>query len=672
MSVSSQIDLWMGPLETFKSIPHLGRLIEQLRWSGLSLETLIAPAFLVPEMYNPTALIKAYDHDISIAQMKSMTILGSLRIGSGPIIKEIAEKKGGQQYLIALNAMKSILAPVTVGTLFKLLINEMDHTTARRLDINTTLKTLNLATCLRIQSIVVKEMTKLLGCFDELLCGEVDFDNLVVWIRQLAKSKDPLRLPVGGKQTEIAVAMLTWALLDGTVTVHDGSGRTKHVLGDNHATRPRLELFKSSDFPTSAVEPSARWISSQFPYGIRSFAAQHVLGSLYMPAGRWADALLQQLDRSDPEVLLENIEAAWSCISHLISVRVDRALYDVLCQLDQWFLDHDSIVVPCEANHSCAVLIELFRNGKQAEICQLINSNRENFRRSYGPRCYWGNGRYRSVNSQDGLLLVAITLKAIEANVGGRFTVSTNLDLCVKSCDCWLTGDIIPTGRDSNRFNHFYELVTGLVPPPSCTTNTPVLVGMAGIVIYNDYDFSTDPHSILYCKVAEGAAYIDDELVEFVASTPAMQCICDSQAVKGQMLPLDLTPTKLNMEFSRGTNKDGEFNLEVVVEGSNGRHFLNTRNGLALWPNLVFALPPSLHPEREPSIKVTSPVCLPDLTRARRRVAAAFQNHQGRCIACRCCDTHEVVFLLVECGTSDGRPTYEYIARNTSITHIVY
>lgn len=668
MSVSSQIDLWMGPLESFKSIPHLGRLIEQLRWSGLSLETLIAPAFLVPEMVNPSVLINAYEHDISIAQMRSMTILGSLRIGSGPIIKEIAEKKGGQQYLIALNAIKSILAPVTAGTLFKLLINEMDHTTARRLDISTTLKTLNLATCLRIQSMVVKEMTKLLGCFDKLIYGEVDLDNLVVWIRQLAKSKDPLRLPVGEKQTEIAVAMLTWALLDGTVTVFDGSGRAKHVLGGNHATRPRLELFKSSDFPTSAIEPSARWISSQFPYGIRSFAAQNVLGSLCMPAGRWADALLQQLDRSDPEALLENIEAAWSCISHLISERVDRALYDVLVQLDQWFRDHDSIAVPCEANHSCAVLIELFRSGKQAEMCQLISSNRESFRRSYGPRCYWGNGRYRSVTSQDGLLLVAIVLKAIEANVGGRFSVSTNLDLCVKSCDRWLTGHIIPTGRDGNRFNHFYELVTGLVPPPSCILDTPVLVGVAGTVVYNDYDFSTDPHSMRYCKVSEGAAYIDDELVEFVASTSAKKCICDSQAVKGKMLPLDLTPTELNVVFSRGINKDGEFNLEVAVEGSNGRHFLNTRNGLALWPNLVFALPPSSHPDHEPSITVTSPVCLPDPIRAGRRVAAAFQNHQGRCVACCCCGTHETVFLLV----SDERLTYEYIARNTSIAHIVY
>ena len=309
MSVSSQIDLWMGPLESFKLIPQLGRLFEQVRWSGLSFETLIAPAFLIPEMFNPSVLVKAYEFDISIAQMKSMTILGSLRIGSGPIIKEIAEKKGGQQYLIALNVMKSILAPVTAGTLFKLLINEMDRTTARRLDISTTLKTLNQATCLRVQSIVENEMTKLMGCFDELLCGKVDFDHFVVWIRRLAKSKDSLRLPVGGEQTEIAVAMLAWALLDATVTVFDGSGRIKHVLGDNHATRPRLELFKSSEFPTSAIEPSGRWISSQFPYGIRPFAAQSILGSLYMPAGRWADALLQQLDRSDPKVQSENIEA---------------------------------------------------------------------------------------------------------------------------------------------------------------------------------------------------------------------------------------------------------------------------------------------------------------------------------------------------------------------------
>lgn len=94
MSVSSQIDLWMGPLESFKLIPQLGRLFKQVRWSGLSFETLIAPAFLIPEMFNPSVLVKAYEFDISIAQMKSMTILGSLRIGSGPIIKEIRREEG--------------------------------------------------------------------------------------------------------------------------------------------------------------------------------------------------------------------------------------------------------------------------------------------------------------------------------------------------------------------------------------------------------------------------------------------------------------------------------------------------------------------------------------------------------------------------------------------------
>ena len=356
-----------------------------------------------------------------------------------------------------------------------------------------------------------------------------------------------------------------------------------------------------------------------------------------------------------------------------MSESTDRALYDVLCQLDQWFRDHDSVVVPCEADHSCAALIELFRSGKQAEMCKLMNSQRESSRRGRGPRSYWGSGGYCGVTSQNGLLLVAITLKAIEANVGGRFSVSTNLDLCVECCDSWLLGNIsIKTGQDFNRFNAFYKLVTGLVPPPSCTPNAPVLVCVAGTVIYNDYDFSADPHSIPYCKISEGAAYTDDELVEFVASTPAKQCFCDSQAVKGEMLPLDLTPTELNVVFSRGINEDGEFNLELIVEGSNGRHFLNTRNGLALWPNLVFARPlPRFTTNSE--VHVISPGCAPHLARVGRRVAAAFKNHKGRCIACCCSHMCEDVFLLVESGTTtDGRLTYDYIVKHPDISRIVY
>ena len=58
-----------GAFGNIQIYPRFGAFNRDLRWSALSIETLAAPALLIPEISNPSALIKAHQYNISIAHV---------------------------------------------------------------------------------------------------------------------------------------------------------------------------------------------------------------------------------------------------------------------------------------------------------------------------------------------------------------------------------------------------------------------------------------------------------------------------------------------------------------------------------------------------------------------------------------------------------------------------
>jgi hypothetical protein len=106
MSVSKQIDLWLGPLETINSLPKLGLLLEKFRWSALSIETVGAPALLLG--YPPSCpkdLIDALDNDLMQLKLRSKSFVGLFTVGAGEILQEIGNLDYGKGYLVVLDGI---------------------------------------------------------------------------------------------------------------------------------------------------------------------------------------------------------------------------------------------------------------------------------------------------------------------------------------------------------------------------------------------------------------------------------------------------------------------------------------------------------------------------------------------------------------------------------------
>jgi hypothetical protein len=276
-------------------------------------------------------------------------------------------------------------------------------------------------------------------------------------------------------------------------------------------------------------------------------------------------------------------------------------------------------------------------------------------------------------------LLVAIILKALQRNIEGNFSIHGDWRVYTLKCIHWLENV-----QPSERTGCFLELVTGLTSEN--IEESPILVGKAGVVIYNDFDLTDEPEKMKYFKFARGSAYLADEVVEHIEGSKP-RC-AEPQFGIVDLLPVDLTPPDVKLSFQRDVGKFGFYQITVTI-GDNRSSILNGAGALQIWSDLIVAMVEKDdlwegHDEAEMGddkndmedggkpveprkVQVYSPIGI-DPENQDLIVAASFQNPRGRCIACCAMREPATTFLLV-----DGKyETFRFVRSFGVISGIVY
>jgi len=687
MAVSPQVDVWLGSLETINTLPRLGLLLEKFRWSALSIETVGAPGLLLGHPPTcPENLLRALDHDLMQSSLRSKSFLGMFTIGASEIHREIGNMVYGKGYLVVLNAIGSVLSPATAATLFKLLINERDPTTARQLEISTTCKTLNMVACSSVQKEIETVMFNLYTFFDSIF-GSVDLDLLVTVLRGLSRTEKEIRLVVRS-QTEIAIAVLSWACINAQVIVRDQQSLPVYLLGNNDLKRVEL-LIPGSQVPGTVV-PTAQWVTKTFPYGIHRHTPADVVGgsyAAYIPVDCLIASLLRNLNGADPEFLRKNIDIAYKCIMETLvyTGSIDRARLDMIHEFDTWFQTQRDFS-DSDLAQFCREMTDLFSKLEQKEMCEnlkgWIRRNLDGIEREIDiqrERCTQA-GPDES-NAESGTqLLVAIILRALQRNIDGKFSIHGDWRVYTLRCIKWLEGI-----QQGDRTGCFLELVTGMTSDN--IERGPILVGNAGVVMYNDFDLVSEPEKMKYFKVARGSAYLGDELVEYIEGDKP-RC-ATPQFGDVDLLPIDMTPTDVKLAFQRDVGTFGFHKITVTINERRSS-ILNAAGALQIWSDLIVAMvgkndiweridedkmeedegdDGDWQPIYPRKTRAYSPIGIDPDNSEDIAVSASYRNPKGRAIACCAMREPETTFLLVDVK----RETFDFVAKNIgAISGIVY
>jgi hypothetical protein len=251
----------------------------------------------------------------------------------------------------------------------------------------------------------------------------------------------------------------------------------------------------------------------------------------------------------------------------------------------------------------------------------------------------------------------------------------------------------------SERTGCFLELVTGF--NSENIEESPILVGKAGVVIYNDFDVTNEPEKMKYFKFARGSAYLGDELVEHIEGSKP-RCVTP-QFGDVDLLPIDMTPTDVKLAFQRDVGTSGLHKITVTM-GESRSSILNAAGAIQIWSDLVIAIvqrndlweggdenemeddenemeddesrteygesnEDNKKPLEPRKVQVYSPVGIdPENFEGLTVAAQSFQNPRGRCIACCAMREPQTTFLVV-----DGKhETFKFAGTFGAISAIVY